>query len=65
MRLGVQVADPVAVWLGVGGIEGVCVPVANGVLNGVGAAVCERVAVPVEGPVTVLEKEGCPRESPC
>ena len=64
VRLGVQVADPVAVWLGVGGIEGVCVPVVNGVLFGVGAAVCERVAVPVKGPVTVLEKEGVPEGEP-
>ena len=47
-----------------GGIEGVWVPVANGVPNGVGAAVWERVAVAVEGPVTVLEKEGVPEREP-
>ena len=39
-------------------------PVANGVPNGVGAAVWERVVVAVEGPVTVLEEEGVPEGEP-
>ena len=39
-------------------------PVIGGVLFGVGAAVCERVAVAVKGPVTVLEKEGVPEGEP-
>jgi hypothetical protein len=45
-------------------MEGVCVPVIGGVPLGVGAAVCERVVVAVDGPVTVLEKEGVPEREP-